>query len=127
VPLLELDGYWILSDAIRVPDLRPRSLAFMRHDLWHKLRHRERLGASDVGLGLYGTVGVAFTIFCLVSAAFFWRRTFGGVAAKLWDAGPAGVLLLVVLAAVLGGPLLRAIAAGHLGDAPARRHHHRRR
>ena len=27
VPLLELDGYWILSDLIQVPDLRPRSLA----------------------------------------------------------------------------------------------------
>ena len=26
IPLLELDGYWILSDLIQVPDLRPRSL-----------------------------------------------------------------------------------------------------
>ena len=26
IPLLELDGYWILTDLIQVPDLRPRSL-----------------------------------------------------------------------------------------------------
>ena len=79
VPMLELDGYWILSDALRVPDLRPRSLAFMRRDLWAKLRHRERFSASEIGIGLYGTVGVLFTIFCLASAVFFWRRTFGGL------------------------------------------------
>ena len=37
VPFLELDGYWILSDALRQPDLRPDSLAFVRRDLWRKL------------------------------------------------------------------------------------------
>ena len=46
IPLLELDGYWILSDLIQVPDLRPRSLEFFQHDLWHKLRTRERLSAA---------------------------------------------------------------------------------
>src|SRR5207244_7574938 len=30
VPMLELDGYYILSDLIQVPDLRPRSLSFIR-------------------------------------------------------------------------------------------------
>src|SRR5438094_136835 len=43
IPLLELDGYFILSDAIEVPDLRPRSLAFIQRDMWHKLRIRERI------------------------------------------------------------------------------------
>src|SRR5207342_2946787 len=40
IPLLELDGYWILTDLIQVPNLRPRSLEFFQHDLWHKLRTR---------------------------------------------------------------------------------------
>src|SRR5262249_48701178 len=109
IPLLELDGYWILSDWLRLPDLRPRSLAFVRHDLWTKLRRRERWTMSDVGLGLYGTVGVAFTIFCLVSAYYFWRRTFGGVTSSLWHAGPAGVIALVVLASFLAGPIVRVL------------------
>ena len=39
IPLLELDGYFILADVIQVPDLRPRSLAFMRDDLFRKIRH----------------------------------------------------------------------------------------
>ena len=29
IPLLELDGYFILADVIQVPDLRPRSLGFL--------------------------------------------------------------------------------------------------
>ena len=109
VPLLELDGYWILSDAIRVPDLRPRSLAFVRRDLWVKLARRDRFTFSEVGLGLYGTLGVAFTIFCLWSAWFFWRRTVGGFVTNTWEAGPVGALALLVLAAFLIGPVVRAL------------------
>ena len=108
VPLLELDGYWILSDVIQVPDLRPRSLAFIRRDVWAKLARRERWHASEVGLGLYATVGVAFTIGCFFTAYFFWRRTFGGLITKMWDGGPVGIALLVVLALFLTGPVLRA-------------------
>ena len=52
VPLLELDGYYILADLIQVPDLRPRSLQFIRYDLWHKLRGREHFTKQEVGLGL---------------------------------------------------------------------------
>jgi CRP-like cAMP-binding protein len=110
-PMLELDGYFILSDVIRVPDLRPRSLAFVRHDAWNKLRARERFSASDLGLFLYGTVGVAFTIFCLFSAFWFWKRNFGGLLSTLWDTGPVGVIGLVVLVAFLAGPIIRGIIA----------------
>jgi len=110
-PMLELDGYFILSDAIRVPDLRPRSLAFVRHDVWHKLRHRERFSATEIGLLLFGTVGVAFTVLVLVSAFWFWEHTFGGLIESLWNAGPAGVLALVLLLALLAGPIIRGLAA----------------
>jgi putative peptide zinc metalloprotease protein len=110
-PMLELDGYFMLSDAICVPDLRPRSLAFVRYDLWSKLRHRERFSAAEVGLLLFGTVGVAFTIFVLVSAFWFWERTFGGLLESLWNAGPAGVLALVVLVASLAAPIIRGVIA----------------
>ncbi len=52
IPMLELDGYWIFADLIQVPDLRPRSLAFIQHDLWHKLRTRDRLSLQEWGLAL---------------------------------------------------------------------------
>ncbi|HEV8622784.1 MAG TPA: hypothetical protein VGR33_07830, partial [Actinomycetota bacterium] len=73
VPLLELDGYWILSDLIQVPDLRPMSLQFIRYDLWRKLRTRQRFSKQEAGLGLYGTLGVGFTIFAFATSFYFWR------------------------------------------------------
>jgi putative peptide zinc metalloprotease protein len=110
-PMLELDGYFMLSDAIRVPDLRPRSLAFVRHDLWAKLRRRERFSSVDVGLLVFGTVGVAFTIFVLLSSFWFWQRTFGGLIAALWDAGAAGIVALAVLVSFLAAPIIRGLVA----------------
>ena len=32
IPFLELDGYWILMDALQTTDLRPRSLSFLRRE-----------------------------------------------------------------------------------------------
>lgn len=115
IPLLELDGYWILSDTLRVRDLRPRSLAFVRKDLWHKLRRRQRLTRSEVGLGLYGTAGVAFTILVVLGAVSYWRRVGGDLFTKLIDAGPLGVLGLVVLVVVIAGPVVSALVAALRG------------
>ena len=109
VPLLELDGYWLLSDGLEMPDLRPRSLAFVRRDLWRILARRRRLTRAQVGLTAYGIVGVAFTVSCVVTAALFWRRVFGNTASQLWHGGPLGVALLVLLFTFLAGPALRGL------------------
>ena len=119
VPLLELDGYWILSDFIQVPDLRPRSLEFTQHDLWHKLRKRERFSRQEVGLAAYGIAGIAFTIFVIASSAFFWRQTFGNLILGLWRGGIVSRILLVVLVLFIGGPAVRGLAK--LGRALYRR------
>lgn len=111
VPFLELDGYWILSDALRQPDLRPESLAFVRRELWRKLWRRQRLSRREVGLAVFGLAGVAFTIAALASAWFFWRRVFGNTVAAMWDGGVGGKLLLLVLVSLLGGPVIRAVFA----------------
>src|SRR5205807_4643397 len=72
VPLLELDGYWLLAEAIDMPDLRPRSLKFLRHDFLHKLRTRERWTKPEIGLGAYAILGTIFTVFSFYTAYFFW-------------------------------------------------------
>ena len=107
VPLLELDGYWIFSDLIQVPDLRPRSLAFIEHDMWHKLRTRDRFTPQEWGLGLYGLAGVLFTVVSLLTAFVFWKEIFGDMVSSLWNGGAGSRLLLVLLALFLGGPLIR--------------------
>lgn len=109
VPLLELDGYFILADLIQVPDLRPRSLRFIRFDLWRKLRGRERITKQELGLALYGTLGVAFTIFAVFTAFFFWETIFGGLISELWKRGALGRALLLVLGLFVIGPVLRGV------------------
>lgn len=107
VPLLELDGYFILADLIQVPDLRPRSLQFIRFDMWRKLRGRERFTKQEVGLALYGIIGVIFTVFSLYTSIFFWETIFGGLISQLWDGGLFGKVLLLVLGLFIAGPLIR--------------------
>jgi CRP-like cAMP-binding protein/Zn-dependent protease len=109
IPLLELDGYWIFSDLIQVPDLRRRSLNFIKGDLWHKLAVRQGLTLQEGGFAIYGLVGTAFTIFSFYTAFFFWREIFGGLVISLWDGGIGSRALLVVLALVFIGPVIRGL------------------
>ncbi|HEX5936385.1 MAG TPA: cyclic nucleotide-binding domain-containing protein [Actinomycetota bacterium] len=109
IPLLELDGYWILSDMIQVPDLRPRSLEFIQHDLWHKARTREKLTPQEWGLGAYGIAGIAFTIFSFWTAWYFWKEIFGELIASLWQGGPGSKIMLILLGAFLAGPVVRGL------------------
>jgi len=108
VPLLELDGYFILSDLIELPDLRPRSLEFLRSELWHKLRLRQRFSLQEVGLGIYGVLGVLFTILSFWVGWFFWQQLFGNLISDLWNGGLGSRFLLLVLAVFFAGPILRA-------------------
>ncbi len=109
IPLLELDGYWIFADLVQVPDLRPASLAFVRRDLWRKLRRRARFTGQDVALTVYGTLGVAFAIFSLLTAFFFWREVFGNFVSDMWHGGALTRILLLVLGVIVLGPLLQGL------------------
>ncbi len=109
VPLLELDGYWILSDLIQVPDLRPRSLQFIQYELWRKLKTREHVSKQEAGLALFGFFGVAFTVFSVFTAAFFWQEIFGGLISSLWGGGSLSRLFLIALALFIAGPVLRGL------------------
>jgi CRP-like cAMP-binding protein/Zn-dependent protease len=111
IPLLELDGYWIFSDLIQMPDLRRRSLAFIQGDLWYKLRRRQHFNLQEIGIGLYGTVGIAFTIFSFYTAYFFWQEIFGGLVSTMWNGGLVSRLLLLLLALAFIGPLIRGLLA----------------
>jgi putative peptide zinc metalloprotease protein len=123
VPLLELDGYWILADSLRMPHLRPDALAFVRRGMWVQIWRRQRFSRGEVGLAAYGIIGVAFTIFCFVSAYYFWQRVFGSTILALVHAGPLGWAGLIVLTLLLGGPGIRALlsAATAIGAAVGRR------
>jgi CRP-like cAMP-binding protein/Zn-dependent protease len=108
VPLLELDGYFMLADAIRVPELRPRSLQFIRYDLWRKLRRREHFTKQEIGFGLYAVLGIAFTILSILWSIYFWSEVFGELVRALWEGGSVGRVLLVALVLFITGSIIRA-------------------
>ncbi|HEY3210781.1 MAG TPA: cyclic nucleotide-binding domain-containing protein [Actinomycetota bacterium] len=107
IPILELDGYFMLSDWLRVPDLRPRSVEFLRHDFLHKLRTRERFTRVDVGLLIYGLLGVVGSILLLISGYIFWKILFGGLVISMWNGGIETRIILILLGLFVLNPVLR--------------------
>lgn len=59
-PTLELDGYYLLSDALEVTRLRQRALAFLRHTFIQKLFKRERFSREETLFLLYGALATAW-------------------------------------------------------------------
>ena len=111
IPLLELDGYYVLADALRMPDLRPRSLSFLRYDLFRKLKKREPFHPNEMGLLAYGVLGVAASGALLVTGALYWKELFGGFVLGLWHGGLVTRIILLLLGLFVGGPLIRGIVS----------------
>jgi CRP-like cAMP-binding protein len=109
IPILELDGYFMLSDWLRVPDLRPKSVEFLRHDLFHKIRTRERFTRQDLGLLVYGILGLIGSVLLLISGYIFWRILFSGLVISMWNGGIETRIILVLLGLFVLNPVLRGI------------------
>ncbi|MDW8214263.1 MAG: cyclic nucleotide-binding protein, partial [Roseiflexaceae bacterium] len=100
-PLLELDGYYILVDLLRMPDLRRSALAYVRGPLWEKLgaylrvRYTRRVQpkgkhpqATTLNLDertlpfsreeriytIYGAATALYTLLAIIGAVWFWQR-----------------------------------------------------
>ena len=106
LPILELDGYLILVDALDAPLLRQRSLAFARVGAVRKLRRREKWSTSEVLLGLYGGFAILSSIATLALVAFTWRARVAPIVEELARTGPLGLLALAVILLVFVGPIL---------------------
>src|SRR6185436_8942847 len=100
-PLLELDGYYILVDWLRLPDLRRRALEFVRGPLWRKLATvptkdegpTTKASAGSVGpsslvlrpftkeeriFTVYGLLALLYSLVAITFAAIFWRQKLTG-------------------------------------------------
>mgnify|MGYP006268553571 CR=1 FL=1 len=108
IPLIKLDGYWILSDLIGEPTLREVSVQYFRHELWDRIRNRKGLTPYEWALVLFGFLGTAFAILTTWLGLVFWQQAFGEIVANLWASGWTSRLLLLVFVLVFGGPLIRA-------------------
>lgn len=102
-PLLELDGYWFLADALDRPTLD--------HDSRLALRGLLRRQPASRGLAVYRLVSIAFGVGLFAFSLGGWWYLFGDLFRVLWGGGilyrVLGVLLVLPAVAIFVHPPLR--------------------
>ncbi|MGY1692015.1 hypothetical protein [Geodermatophilus sp. SYSU D01105] len=93
-PLLQLDGYWMLSDLLDEPDLHRRALS--------TLARRDLPSRGNLLLAGYAVAGLLFGVTLLAGAVGMWTSVFGVLIVDLWD----GAVVEKILAAVLLLPVV---------------------
>jgi putative peptide zinc metalloprotease protein len=116
-PLLEFDGYHILTDLLDRPNLRAQAMAWLGTNFPAALRDRKRLRGHRVDLA-YSLGSLLFIIASAALVVVLYRLTIRGVIASVLPATLASALawLLALAVSVLAGlgvtAELRAIRAG---------------
>jgi len=103
LPLLELDGYFLLMDWLEIPMLRPRALAFVRGELWRKLRAREPFNREERIFAIYGSLALVYSIFWLLFAVYLWFNKLERIVVEAWGQNSLVWRVLVVVVIVLFG------------------------
>jgi putative peptide zinc metalloprotease protein len=106
IPLLELDGYFMLVDWLEIPMLRARALAFYRKELWQRLRQRKALTGQERFLAWFGGLSLAFSVLVIMSALLSWQYRLKALTRTLWGGGLGSKALMVLLLLVLSLPLV---------------------
>jgi putative peptide zinc metalloprotease protein len=122
-PLLELDGYFILSDWLGIPMLRQRSFTFIREDLPAMMLTRLPSGLrallpsvrspgratdgtpapakpfsrEEIIFTVFGALAALYTVYALWLAIFFWQTRIWAVLLELWNKQPALVFKPLVI------------------------------
>jgi putative peptide zinc metalloprotease protein len=109
-PLMEFDGYYVLSDLVDKPNLRPRALAWLGRDLMPALRNPGRLKGHRLEL-LYGLASLLYVAFSAVLTVVIYRLVVQG-----WMEGIMPQVLAAGLAWALAGAVVVLAAVGVLGE-----------
>ena len=99
MPLMLLDGYWILEQWLEIPQLRARALAFVGGPLWRMLWIRRRPTRRELFFTVFGILSAIYTLFAVFLALFFWRKRLTPVVAPLWST--PGLLSKVIAGVVI--------------------------
>jgi putative peptide zinc metalloprotease protein len=99
LPLLELDGYFLLMDWLELPLLRARALAFVRGEMWRKVKAREQFNREERIFTVFGSLALLYSIFALSAAIYFWFTRIRLLIADVWHSDT--LLLRAVVALVI--------------------------
>src|SRR5262249_51706357 len=106
-----LDGYWLLADGVREPDLRWRSGSACAR-VAARIAEGGRPAGEDLVLAGYAGANGCVAALLIASAIFFWYQLFGSVLAALVGAGRAGWSALGLAGLALFRPLMPAACKG---------------
>jgi putative peptide zinc metalloprotease protein len=109
-PLMEFDGYYILSDLLERPNLRPRALAWLGRDLIPALRTSGGLKGHRLEL-FYGLASVLYVALMAVFTVVLYRLVVQG-----WMEGILPDVLAAGLAWVLAAAVVVLAAVSVLGE-----------
>jgi putative peptide zinc metalloprotease protein len=101
VPLLPLDGYQALADALRTPRLREEARAYFGKGLWRDLRARTRPGAKQIGLVIFAVLSAVCLYAGLALAVIAWDSRLGQLLADTVPQPWLAILIGAVLALLL--------------------------
>jgi putative peptide zinc metalloprotease protein len=123
IPIMPLDGYQALADALRTPRLKEEAKAYFAKGLWADLRARRRPGPKQVGFVVFALLSGVCLYAGVVMVAILWNSRLGDLlrdhVAQPWRTVivTAGIALLLF---PIYYPPLRKLRA-RLAKRPARR------
>jgi putative peptide zinc metalloprotease protein len=100
-PLMPLDGYMALSDALRFPRLREESRAYFTRGLWRDLRRRRRPGVKQLGMAAYGLLAILGMYGFLALGVLAWNGRIGRLVHKNVPEPWATVIIVAGIGIVL--------------------------
>ena len=104
LPVLKLDGYYLLADALEMPRLRERSIEFVANNLRSKLIKRERWTREEMIFLAFGILAIITTIYFTYGSISFWDTQASLSIAQLlhWNGDIFGQILnfFIILLAV---------------------------
>jgi putative peptide zinc metalloprotease protein len=109
-PLMEFDGYYVLSDLLDKPNLRPQALAWLGRNLIPALRTPSRLEGHRFEL-LYGLTSVLYVAFSAVLTVVIYRLVVQG-----WMEGILPDVLAAGLAWALAATVVVLAVVGVMGE-----------
>ncbi|WP_051366241.1 FHA domain-containing protein [Hamadaea tsunoensis] len=100
-PLMPVDGYQALSDALRMPRLREEASAYFTKGFWKDLRTGKRPGLRQWGMAAYGMLAVLGMVGFLAMGAFSWRNRLSGLTAQYLPHGYAIPVVIVGIGIIM--------------------------
>jgi putative peptide zinc metalloprotease protein len=109
-PLLKLDGYYLLSDALEIPGLYERAGDFVRHKLLARLRERRAFTREEWIYTIFGVLSLAWFAYAMFLSVGMWNtRVSQGLQVVLGNGYPLLIKvlnLLLVLGVISLGVLI---------------------